>query len=289
MCWGFRILLASTALIGGALVVFAIFVWFVQRGMLFPYHLRVPDDRVAQSIPDLERIELATSQGRVEAWYRPPRRLAEGERAGAVIFGHGNAELIEDWPLHLEGYPELGLGLMLVEYPGYGRSEGAPSEQSIREAMLAGFDALVARPEIDPERIVLHGRSVGGGAVCTILGERPVAALILQSTFTSTADFAREILRIPSFLIRDPFRNRDAVADYSGPVLVMHGLHDDIIPYAHGVALSEASTRASLYSMECRHNDCPPSWPSFWREIGEFLSREGLIGRDGGSRPTVSR
>ena len=286
---GFRVLLGSLAAIGGALVVFAIFVWFVQRGMLFPRHLRVPDDRVAESISDLERTGLATSQGRVEAWYRPPRGLGEGERAGAVIFGHGNAELIEDWPLLLEGFPELGLGLMLVEYPGYGRSEGAPSQESIREAMLAGFDALVARPEIDPERVVLHGRSVGGGAVCTILGERPVAALILQSTFTSSADMAHEIFGIPRFLIRDPFRNRDAVAAYPGPVLIMHGLHDDIIPYAHAVALSESSARASLYSMECRHNDCPPSWPSFWREVGEFLSREGLIGRDAGSRPTVSR
>jgi fermentation-respiration switch protein FrsA (DUF1100 family) len=284
-----RMLLGSIAVIVGALLAFALFVWVVQRGMLFPHHLRVPDDRVAESIPDLERIDLATSQGRVEAWYLPPRGLAAGERAGAVIFGHGNAELIEDWPLHLDGFPELGLGLMLVEYPGYGRSEGAPSEKSIREAMLAGFDALVARPEIDPERIVLHGRSLGGGAVCTILGERPVAALILQSTFTSTTDFARQILRIPAFLIRDPFRNREAVAAYSGPVLIMHGLHDDIIPYTHGAALSEASARASLYSMECRHNDCPPSWPDFWREIGEFLSRHGLIGHVPDTRPTVLR
>ena len=116
-----------------------------------------------------------------------------------------------------------------------------------------------------------------------------MAALILQSTFTSTADIAREILRIPAFLIRDPFRNRDAVATYSGPVLVMHGLHDDVIPYFHGVSLSEASPRASLYSMECRHNDCPPSWPSFWREIEGFLAGQGLIGRDADTRSTVLR
>ena len=92
-------LLDSIAAIVGVSLVLATFVWFAQRAMLFPRHFRVPDDRVAESISDLERIDLTTSQGRIEAWYRPPRGLAEGERAGAVIFGHGNAELIEDFSL----------------------------------------------------------------------------------------------------------------------------------------------------------------------------------------------
>ena len=80
-----------------------------------------------------------------------------------VIFAHGNGELIDYWPDELKKFNDFGLGVLLVEYPGYGRSDGTPTQKSISEAFEAAYDMLVSRPDVDAERIILFGRSVGGG------------------------------------------------------------------------------------------------------------------------------
>jgi fermentation-respiration switch protein FrsA (DUF1100 family) len=262
-----------------ALLAFAVFVYSVQRSMLFPGTLRGSDPRAGEGIPGLERHWLEIAGGRVEVWYLPPRGALPDAPSPAILFSHGNGELIDDWPQLLAGFPELGLGLLLVEFPGYGRSEGSPSQASVSETMLAAYDLLAARPDVDPVRIAAYGRSLGGGAVSTLLARRPVAALILQSTFTSVADMAKQIFAVPAFLIRDSFRNLEAVASYSGPVLVIHGRHDDMIPYEQGVALAEAAERGRLVTYACHHNDCPPDWGPFWDDIADFLHETGVLGR----------
>jgi fermentation-respiration switch protein FrsA (DUF1100 family) len=267
---------AAIALMAGTALVYG-----VQRSMLFPGGLRSPDPRAGEGIPGLERHWLESAGGRVEAWYLPPRTPASGGPTPAIHFSHGNGELIDDWPQLLTGFPELGMGLLLVEFPGYGRSEGSPSQASITETMLAAYDLLAARPDVDSRRIAAYGRSLGGGAVSTLLARRPVAALILQSTFTSVADMAKQIFAVPAFLIRDPFRNLEAVQGYHAPVLVIHGRHDDMIPYEQGITLAEAADRGRLVTYECRHNDCPPDWERFWNDIAIFLRDAGLL-RDRG-------
>ena len=92
--------------------------------------------------------------------------------------------------VRIDGVEALDMGVMLVEYPGYGRSAGSPSEDSIRETMLLAFDWLGDQPEVDPTKIVVYGRSMGGGAACTLIPERKPAALILQSSFTGIQSFA---------------------------------------------------------------------------------------------------
>src|SRR5215831_6209255 len=129
----------------------------------------------------VERTWLQTVSARVEAWYLAPRPAAVP--AGAVIFAHGNGETIDAWPRELERFRGLGFGVLLVEYAGYGRSSGAPTEASVRDAFVAAYDWLRAQPEIDSERIVGFGRSLGGGAICGLSRERPLAALILLSAF----------------------------------------------------------------------------------------------------------
>ena len=153
-------------------------------------------------------------------------RGGRGRPAPAFIFAHGNGELIDYWPDELRPVAALGAGLLLVEYPGYGRSEGAPTQERILEVFTRAYDRLAARPEVDPGRIVLIGRSMGGGAVCDLALKRPSAALVLLSTFTSLRTYAVRYLA-PGFLIRDPFDNLAAVRQYPGPVLVVHGREDD--------------------------------------------------------------
>lgn len=248
--------------------------FLLQRQIMFPRSMIPQPAPSAQKLPGLEKIWLETGSGKVESWLLRP---ADGSTpAPAVIFGHGNGELIDFWPDELKGFSQLGVALLLVEYPGYGRSAGAPSQASITETFVGAYDALASRPDIDSSRIVLMGRSLGGGAVCALSVKRPSAALILMSTFTSARSFAKRYLA-PSFLVRDPFDNLAAVKNYKGPVLIMHGRQDTLIPFSHGQALHQAAHQGKLVAYEAGHNDCPPDWNVFWQDLEVFLRSNGII------------
>jgi fermentation-respiration switch protein FrsA (DUF1100 family) len=262
--------------IAGAVVVYAVYctlLFLVQRQVLFPRHMiPTPPEPDFKTAP-IERWWLETSFGKVEAWYLPP--AADAIPAPAVIFGHGNGELIDYWPTELGRFPEMGVGLLLVEYPGYGRSAGSPSQESIAETFILAYDRLAARPDVDPARIVLFGRSLGGGAVCDLALKRPAAALILMSCFQSVSAFAHRYLA-PAFLIRDPFDNLSAVRRYPGPVLVIHGNFDEVVPFGNGRALYAVAQNGKMIVYEAGHNDCPPDWEVFWRDVEEFLKANGI-------------
>ena len=164
---------------------------------------------------------------------------------------------------------------MMVEYPGYGRSEGSPSQKTISAALQKAYDVLAARPDIDAKRIILMGRSVGAGAACQLASRRPVCAVILISPFTSVTAFAPRYL-VPPFLVRDPLDNLAVMRSYKKPVLIFHGTRDDIIPYQHGKTLAESAENSRLVSFECGHNDMPTTAPRFWNEIDAFF-RQALI------------
>ncbi len=259
-------------LIGGVLV--------IQRALLFPGQARSAVQGAIRQHPEYEQIWLDTHFGPVEAWYLAGHG-SEAVPGPAVLFAHGNGELIDDWAKLLAPYSGLGLALMLVEYPGYGRSAGVPSETSIREAMGRAHEALASRPEVDDGRIVLHGRSLGGAAVATLLGAgssvEPPAAVILQSTFESVTRLASESFGLPSLLVRDPFDTALALQRYDGPVLIMHGEHDTLIPPEHADALMRVARRGETIRYRCGHNDCPPDWQAFWSDVTRFLARHGLL------------
>lgn len=247
--------------------------FLAQRSLIFPgRHMRAPEAGPATA-DGWRRTWLRTEHGRSEAWLLPSGSTEPG---AALLFAHGNAELIDDWPELLRGAREVGASLLLVEYPGYGRSEGSPSQSAIRDTMVAAYDWLATQPEVDPARIVGFGRSLGGGAACTLVGERSLAGLVLQSTFTSVRAFARSRL-LPGFLVRDPFDNLAALGRFDGPVLVLHGDRDDLVPYAHGQALASAAKRGRLVTYRCGHNDCPPSFDAMWRDVGAFLREHEIL------------
>ena len=245
-----------------------ILLFFTQRSLLFP----APMAAGAPARPDdAEQVWLATVAGRTEAWFLPATSAAAAP-CPLLVFTHGNGELIDFWPEEFDEPRRWGAAVLLVEYPGYGRSPGRPSEATITQAALAAYDWARARPDVDPGRIVAYGRSVGGGAACQLAARRPVAALILESTFTSVRSFARRF-GAPGFLVRDPFDNLAVVREYRGPMLLLHGSRDDIIVPGHSQALAAAARHAELHLLPCGHNDCPREWPL----IHAFLDRHGLL------------
>jgi pimeloyl-ACP methyl ester carboxylesterase len=255
------------------------FIFLMQRQMMFPRGLIPTPSGSAPKIPGIEQIWLDTGFGKVEAWFLPPESNAARHPSPVVIFGHGNAELIDFWPDELNTFTSFGMGLLLVEYPGYGRSAGKPSQESITQIFVAAYDMLAKRKEIDPSRILLFGRSLGGGAVCALAAKRPTRALILMSTFTSVRSFAGRYL-VPKFLVRDPFDNIEVVRSYKGPILILHGKNDGVIPYSHGVKLHAAAPHSSFITYDAGHNDCPPKWPVFWKDIESFLVNNKIIANE---------
>ena len=114
-----------------------------------------------------------------------------------------------------------------------------------------------------------------GGKV-NILIKLTISALILKSTFISIRSMASTFF-VPGFLAKDPFDNLTVVKSYSKPVLIIHGKYDEIIPYSHGVALYKAAKNGKMITYDCGHNDCPPNWEVFWRDIELFLKSAGII------------
>ena len=245
-----------------------VIVFLAQRWLQYPGVSLVPPAR-PPDIPGLETLEIPTSFGRVEAWYLPASPPPSGPGPALVHF-HGNNELIDDWARLVGGLNRRGVAVLLVEFPGYRRSDGKPSQGSITETALAAYDLLASRSEVDGDRIISYGRSLGGGAACQLARHRPVAALALTSTFTSVRHFSRHYL-VPGFLTRDPFDNRAVVSSFAGPVLITHGRQDVTIPFSHGVALADASPRARLVAHEATHNDCPPDFEAHWDDVVGLL------------------
>jgi uncharacterized protein len=255
-------------LLGLTLVVVAYWavVFFSQRSLMYP---APPVGGMPERPGPVQQVWLEIPGAKVEAWYLP---AASRDPAPLLIYTHGNGELIDLWPPAFAVPQSWGVAALLVEYPGYGRSTGVPTQTSITDASLAAYDWAVKQPGVDPKRIVAHGRSLGGGAACALASKRNLAGLILESTFTSVRPFARSF-RAPGFLVRDPFDNLAVVKAFRGPVMILHGAHDEVIPVQHGRELAAAAPQAELHLLQCGHNDCPKPWDL----IGAFLKRNGLI------------
>ncbi len=249
-------------------------IFFLQRRMAFPGTFQRDSPRpTASAPPDVTQVWLEASFGRVEAWFF----RAEGDARGpTIIFAHGNGELIEDWQGDMERLASAGLNALLVEFPGYGHSEGKPTRSTLLETYTLAFDWLIARDDVDTDRVVAHGRSLGGGIAGDLALNRPIRALVLQSTFSSAGAMARGMF-VPGFLVRDRFDNRRAVSEFSGPVLLMHGIHDDVIPYAHAKALAAAREGLDITDLDCAHNDCASVWPEIVASVTAFLRSNALL------------
>jgi fermentation-respiration switch protein FrsA (DUF1100 family) len=242
--------------------------WTMQHKVAFPAPPTAAWLPRAGAAAGGETVWLDVGGRRVEAWFLPAHTAAP---APLIINAHGNGELIDFWPERMAPLREAGIGVLLVEYPGYGRSEGKPSERSITATMLAAYDWAAAHPRVDARHIVGHGRSMGGGAVGQLARHRELAALILESTYTSLADLVRAH-HVPDFLIANRLDTRAALGLYQGPVLILHGVRDVNIPFSHARLLAAAAPRARLVELDCGHNDCPPQWEL----IRSFLAENGV-------------
>jgi uncharacterized protein len=188
----------------------------------------------------------------LHGWFLPAR----APRRGAILFLHGNAQNISTHVANVAWLPAEGFDVLLFDYRGYGRSEGRPSLAGLRLDFEAALATLRARPEVDADRVVVFGQSLGGALAITALATSPhrhqVRALIVEGAFTSYRDLAREKLagfwltwplQVPLGLtIDDRYRPSDAIRELAPmPLLIVHGEADRVVPPDHAIALYEAA------------------------------------------------
>jgi uncharacterized protein len=185
-----------------------------QRQLLyFPDTTR--PDRTLAGVPWVQEAGLVTEDGlALLAWYAPP-----AEPGGfVVLYLHGNGGNIAFRAARLRRFAEVGWGALLPEYRGYGGNPGLPSEAGLAMDARAALDAL-GRMGVAPERTLLWGESLGSGVAVRLAAERPVAALLLESPFTSVAALARR--RFPfvpvGLLLQDRFDALSRIASVRTP------------------------------------------------------------------------
>ncbi len=264
-----RAFLAGVAAI---VVVAAAAIWMVtalQKFVTFPRAHPSVQQPAALAAAGGESLWFDVDGARVEAWFLP---APGGKPAPLLIHAHGNGELIDIQTRSVDALRAAGIAVLLVEYPGYGRSGGSPSEDTVTDTWVAAYDWAKNDARIDPARIVGYGRSLGGGAVAQLAARRPLAALVLESTFASIGEMVRA-KGIPGWLVVNELDTRAVLAKYPGPVLILHGTHDQTFPVAHAHSLHAASLHSMLHLQECGHNDCAPQWELVLR----FLARNGVI------------
>ncbi len=204
-----------------------------------------------------ESIEVRTEDGEtLHGWWVPAPGGGKAAR-GTVLLFHGNAGNISHRLDYLQMFNRLGYATLAIDYRGYGKSTGSPSEEGTYRDSLAAWNWLVQSRETKPQDIVIAGESLGGGVASWLAARQAPRALILMSTFTSIPDIAAKVYPfLPVRLIsRFSYDNVSNLRQIKAPVLIAHSRDDEVIPFDHGRALFAAAAEPKQFlEMRGGHN-----------------------------------
>ena len=240
----------------------------VRRLVFQPHKIQSIPPFPDNNVTHLEQFWLKTEQGDVEWWVFRGDGVDAANQGPAVLMAHGNRELIDLYLNRAKAYQHLGFTVLLGEYRGYGRSAGTPSRKRIASDFMRFYDHLISLPIVDPKCIVFHGRSLGGSVLSELSQHRSPAAIIVESTFTSIKAMAHGA---PDILLSDNYDTVSALLDYRGPILIIHGIKDDVVPVQHALEMKKHIPNAELILYDFGHSDGPPDWEIYWKDITEFL------------------
>jgi len=184
-------------------------------------------------------IKLESEKGvKISAIYLPNKKAKY-----TVLYSHGNAEDLGHILTYLKQYRQAGYSLFAYDYRGYGTSQGKPSETNTYKDINAAYNYLTAQLRIAPDKIIVHGRSLGSGPSTHIASLKPVAGLILESAFISAF---KVVTDNPSVASIDQFKNTDRIKSINCPILIIHGKADQVIPFRHGEELFNAAQEPKM-------------------------------------------
>ncbi len=212
----------------------------LERKMVY-YPLPFPHGEWEQQGLAIEEAEFASADGtRIGGWF-----LDHPQPVAVVLFFHGNAGNVSTNGPTMQVLNERHrLAIFGLDYRGYGKSDGKPSEAGLLDDARAARTWLAARKGIPESEIVLMGQSLGGAVAIDLAAKDGARGLVVASTFTSLPDVAKGILpwMLPGLNMTQRFDSLEKIADYEGPLLLGHGDSDRTIPFSHGEKLFEAAS-----------------------------------------------
>jgi len=232
---------------------------FISFLFIFQSHYVYYPDRVLSADPGsiglyFENVAFETTDRvKLSGWFIP------GESAsGVILFCHGNAGNISHRLESIQIFHRLGLDVFIFDYRGYGQSDGKPTEDGTYKDAAAAWQYLTEERQVNPNQIIVFGRSLGGAVASWLAQSHTPGALILESTFTSLPDIAATLY--PYLPVRPLLRFEYNTAEYLGrvncPVLIVHSRDDEIMPFSHGWRLFEmAKEPKEFLEISGTHNE----------------------------------
>ena len=227
--------------LAGIYVLLSVVLYLLQNRMVFLANM--PGRALTATPGDAgfayQDVSITTSDGvRLHGWF-----VAAKQAKATVLFLHGNAGNISHRLDSIAIFRELGLDVFIIDYRGYGQSEGKPSEQGTYLDARAAWEYLVNDREIAPKKIVIFGRSLGGAVASWLAAQTTPGAVILESTFTSAPDMAHRLYPfLPVRLMtRLKYSVKENVKRLSSPLLVVHSRQDEVIPFDMGESIFAAA------------------------------------------------
>ena len=244
-------LITSLAVIGGIASLVIMwreddFIYYPEREWAVrPEHYGLAAQDLYVQTQDLENLH---------AWFiRAPSEKA------ALLFFHGNAGNISHRIGKISPLIAAGASVLLLDYRGYGKSSGHPSEEGLYRDAEAAYQELTVRQKIEPSKIFLFGESIGGAVAIDLAAQHPCAGVILEGTFSSVKDMAAILMPfLPMhFILKSKYDSISKIVGIKSPLLFIHGTDDEIVPYSQGQKLFAAATSPKeFYSIPgAGHND----------------------------------
>jgi len=232
--WGLRVLMAVAAVLICLYLGIAAILYVAQRSMMY-FPETVHTTPAQAGLPEAQEVSLTAADGvRIIAWYAPPR-----DDKPMILYFHGNGGALR---YRVDRFRKIigdGIGLVAIEYRGYGGSNGSPSETGLIADGEAAYAFAAARYQA--QQLVLWGESLGSGVAVALAAEKPVGRVILEAPFTSAAAVAAtRYWYLPvRLLMKDQYRSDERIGKVTAPVLILHGMHDHVVPFAMGERMFE--------------------------------------------------
>ena len=190
-----------------------------------------------------------------------------------ILYNHGNDEDI-GMNLHwLQRFGERGFSVLTYDYRGFGLSDGKPTEKNTYRDAEVVYDYLVSQRNVPPEKVIVMGRSLGGGVAVELAKNKPVAGLIMQSTFVSINRVVAGGQAVPF----DKYKNISKISRVNCPVLVIHGTDDSRVKFWHGEKLYEAAKQPKgyLWVKGADHDDdiAAIAGEKYWQAIDRMIDK----------------